>query len=159
MTHCKPLCILLTPLLVCTTALSSFLIGCREASDRGPLDDRILSILSARTLERPCLGKPGERCLFDLTDREVRGLLKSLRPVRSCNAGEHLPSVPDYALYFQAGKYPMVFYVALGEDTIVYRERQYLYEGGDAASFRQIAGAIEATDRGKPGLIISEDGY
>ena len=67
--------------------------------------------------------------------------------------------MPDYTLYFQGGKDPTVIYVILGEDTIVYRERQYLYEGGDAASFRQIADAIKATNRGKSGVIASEDGY
>ena len=132
-------------------------IGCLRTDDPGPIDNKTLSLLVAGRMDRPCLGKPHDHLLFDLTDQQAKSLVRALNPIRSARAGGLAPEAVDYTLSFQPGMDPVVLRVHLGIGDLTFAERQYIYEGGDAKEFKQLADAVMATNPGKPGIIADAE--
>jgi hypothetical protein len=118
-----------------------------------PLDNESLQLLGAGRKHWPSLEKPRDHQVFGITSEQMNSLIETLHPIRSVRVGELPPNAVDYMLGFQPGMDPVVFYVHLVDDHLVYSERKYLYEGGNAKAFKQAVDTIMATNPGKPGMI------
>ena len=133
--------------------------GFQPADSKPPLDNEGLRLRIVSGKHWPCLGTPREHRLFDITAEEATRLVETLRPITSAKVGHLPPEKVDYVLSYQAGMNPTVFHVHLAEGHLVFAERRYLYEGGDAKAFKRVADTIASANPGKPGMILDSIAY
>lgn len=127
------------------------LMGCLRTGEHGAFDNESLRLLSVSGKHNAHLSKPGEHRLFHITAESATSLVEALRPIRSMKVGQLPPDAVDYVFGFQPGMDPVMFHVHLADGHLVYAERQYLYEGGDAKAFKRVADAIMAASPEAPG--------
>jgi hypothetical protein len=119
------------------------LIGClKGGAPPEPFDNESLRLLSVSGKDFAYLRKPSLPQRFDISAESVTSLVEALRPITSTKVGQLPPNAVDYEFGFSPGRNPVCFRVNLANGRLVYWERQYLYEGGDAKAFKQAADAI-----------------
>jgi hypothetical protein len=138
-------------------ALLCVLAGClRSVENSEPFDNESLRLLGVSAKHELHLYESHKE--YDLTEQQTNNLVAALCPIKSAKIGKLPPDEINYILSFQPGRNPVIFHVHLADDHLMYAERQYLYEGGNAEAFKKVVDSITAVNSGKPGDLIDHSG-
>ena len=124
------------------------LAGCARPK-AGPLDDNNLGLMVVSEKHRPELEDLTTRRTFAITAQQASALVEALRPIKSVEVGNLPSGEADYVLSYQAAMDPLVLRVQLNNETLLYCEREYCYEGGDAQGFARIVDRLTTASNGK----------
>jgi hypothetical protein len=117
--------------------------GCSKNNCLIPFDDEGIRLLSVSGKQWITLEQPHSHWSGTISGEQASNLIEKLRPIASTKSGTLKDDDVDYILSFQAGKNPVRFFIRLNGSSIIYSERQFLYEGGNPIALKEIINNIQ----------------